>query len=47
MSKKAEDSFQQNTFEYDCDCGKHFVKIGEAVTHINKFKDHHLKRIVV
>jgi predicted SprT family Zn-dependent metalloprotease len=47
MSKKVDDSPKQSTFEYDCDCGKHFVRIGEAVAHINKFKDHHLKRITV
>lgn len=47
MSKKVEDSLEHSTFEYDCDCGKHFVRIGEAVAHVNKFKDHHLKRIIV
>jgi|GEM_PF-1293613 hypothetical protein len=34
-------------FEYDCSCGEHFVSVGQAVSHINKFKDHRLTRRVV
>ena len=45
MSKKGETSGKNEKFEYDCDCGKHFVSIGRAVAHINQFKDHQLQRI--
>jgi len=46
MSKK-EANLPDAFFEYECDCGKHFVDVGQAVSHINKFKDHHLTRTIV
>lgn len=47
MSKKGNTSEKNVSFEYECNCGKHFVNVGQAVTHINKFKDHQLQRITV
>ncbi|MCP8304177.1 MAG: hypothetical protein H3Z50_01695 [archaeon] len=46
MSKKGESS-PDAAFEYECNCGKHFVSVGKAVAHINKFKDHQLRRVTV
>lgn len=47
MSKKGGEIPSNAVFEYNCTCGAHFQQIGQAVAHINKFRDHQLSRIII
>lgn len=47
MSKKSGNMGKVEGFEYNCNCGKHFVSVGDAVSHINRFRDHHLTRVTI
>ncbi len=47
MSKTSSSLGAITAFEYNCTCGKHFVNVGDAVKHVNKFSSHQLSRIAI
>jgi hypothetical protein len=44
MSKKAAGQRSMSGWRYICSCGYTTINVGEAVAHINKYRDHQLLR---